>query len=133
MMPLLTIPGVQFVSLQKDQPARSQIAGLPPELRPDDAMGNVRDLADTAAIIRQLDLVVSVDTSVVHLAGALGKPVWLLNRFDGCWRWLDDRNDSLWYPGVMRIFRQHRAGDWSSVIEDVARALAAWIPHGKAE
>jgi ADP-heptose:LPS heptosyltransferase len=63
-----------------------------------------------------LDLVIAVDTSVAHLAGALGRPVWLLSRYDGCWRWLQRRDDSPWYPG-MRIYRQERPGDWSGVIE----------------
>lgn len=124
--PLLKTPGVKFVSLQKDEPARGQIADLPPELRPIDVMEDVTDFADSAAIIQRLDLVISVDTSVVHLAGALGKPVWLLNRFDGCWRWLHDRGDSPWYPGLVRIFRQTSPNDWSPVIEDACRALQAW-------
>jgi ADP-heptose:LPS heptosyltransferase len=69
-----------------------------------------------------LDIVISVDTSVVHLAGALGKPVWVLNRFDQCWRWLSGRADSPWYP-TARLFRQPSPGDWTSVIREVAEAL----------
>ncbi len=126
LLPLLRTSGIKFISLQKDEPARGQIADLPPELRPIDATEDVTDFADSAAIIEQLDLVISVDTSVVHLAGALGKPVWLLNRFDGCWRWLHDRSDTPWYPGLMRIFRQPDPKDWNSVIEDACRALQAW-------
>ena len=80
------------------------------------------DFADTAALIDGLDLVISVDTSVVHLAGALGKPVWVLNRFDQCWRWLSDRTDSPWYP-TARLFRQPEPGDWASVMRDVVAAL----------
>jgi hypothetical protein len=64
-----------------------------------------------------------VDTAAVHLSGALGRPVWLLNRFDTCWRWLTDRDDSIWYPSV-RIFRQPAPGDWESVIAQAAAALA---------
>jgi ADP-heptose:LPS heptosyltransferase len=83
------------------------------------------DFADTAALVEALDLVISVDTSVVHLAGALGKPVWVLNRFDQCWRWLRDRTDSPWYASA-RLFRQPAPGDWSSVMRDVVAALRQW-------
>jgi ADP-heptose:LPS heptosyltransferase len=83
----------------------------------------LRDFSATAALIEQLDLVISVDTSTAHLAGALGKPVWMLNRFDTCWRWLLDRADTPWYP-TARIYRQERAGDWDSVIQRVRRDLA---------
>ena len=83
---------------------------------------DIHDFADTAALIDSLDLVISVDTSVVHLAGALGKPVWLLNRFDTCWRWLHNRDDSPWYPSL-RQFRQPAPGDWDSVISLVRDAL----------
>ena len=79
-------------------------------------------IADTAALVEVLDLVISVDTSVVHLAGAIGKPVWVLNRYDQCWRWLTGRTDSPWYPGA-RLFRQREMGDWEGVIEQVRRAL----------
>jgi hypothetical protein len=85
----------------------------------------IRDFSDTAALIAQLDLVVSVDTAVAHLAGALGKPVWLLLPFAPDWRWLLDRNDSPWYP-TMRVFRQSRPGDWKAVISRVREALLAF-------
>jgi tetratricopeptide (TPR) repeat protein len=114
-------PGFQFISLQKGEPAR-QLETPPPGLTVIDCMNDVQDFADTAALIANLDLVISVDTSVVHLAGAMGKPVWVLSRFDGCWRWLRNREDSPWYP-TMRIFRQPSAGDWQSVIENVELAL----------
>ncbi|HEY2595683.1 MAG TPA: hypothetical protein VGK33_17465, partial [Chloroflexota bacterium] len=71
-----------------------------------------------------LDLVISVYTSVAHLAGALGRPVWILSRFDGCWRWLQDRDDSPWYPSA-RLFRQPAPGAWDPVIASVAEALSA--------
>jgi len=71
-----------------------------------------------------LDLVIGVDTAVVHLAGALGKPVWLLNRFNSCWRWLAERDDSPWYPGTLRIFHQKKMGDWDEVVSRVRKALA---------
>ena len=114
--PLLDVPGVQFFSLQKDGPP------APPEFGLIDLMEECRDFADTAAFIANLDLVVSVDTAVVHLAGALGKPVWVLNRFDSCWRWLRDRDDSPWYP-TLRLFRQVRPGDWEGVIARVREEL----------
>ena len=84
------------------------------------------DFAETAALIETLDLVIGVDTAVVHLAGALGKPVWLLNRFDTCWRWLLGRDDSPWYP-TLRQFRQPRPGDWATVIERLRAALTAEV------
>ena len=82
------------------------------------------DLADTAALVEALDLVISVDTSMVHLAGALGKPLWVLNRFDQCWHWLRERSDSPWYPSA-RLFQQRAPGDWPGVMADVAVPLCA--------
>jgi tetratricopeptide (TPR) repeat protein len=119
--PLLSVPGVDFVSLQKGSPSR-QIDGIPPELRPLDLMETVTDFADTAALLANLDLLIAVDTSVVHLAGAMGKPVWILSRFDGCWRWLTERDDSPWYPSA-RLFRQPAPGDWNKVIGRVTVEL----------
>jgi Flp pilus assembly protein TadD len=124
-LPLLRVPGVTFVSLQMGASTRPQIGTLPQALRPLDPMDDVKDFADTAAIIEQLDLVITVDTSVSHLAGALGKPVWILSRFDGCWRWLLDRNDSPWYP-TATLFRQTQPGEWRGVIERVEHALREW-------
>ncbi|MDR3438543.1 tetratricopeptide repeat protein [Telmatospirillum sp.] len=121
---LLATRGATFVSLQKGEPA-AEIADLAAELRPLDLMDEVADFADTAALVANLDLVISVDTSVVHLAGAMGKPVWLLSRFDGCWRWLMDRDDSPWYPSL-RIFHQSEPENWQEVVERVQRALEAW-------
>lgn len=117
--PLLEIEGVEFFSLQLGDETSAQLAG---NSRVKDFTGLIRDFHDTAALIDNLDLVISVDTSVAHLAGALGKPVWMLNRYNSCWRWLIDRTDSPWYPS-MRIFRQPTFGDWHSVIGDVARSL----------
>ncbi|WP_109106337.1 tetratricopeptide repeat-containing glycosyltransferase family protein [Azospirillum sp. TSO35-2] len=113
--------GVRWVSLQKG-PAARQLDGLPDGAAILDPMGAVEDYADTAAIVRRLDLVIGVDTSVVHLAGALGTPVWVLSRFSGCWRWLLDRDDSPWYP-TLRLFRQARPGDWDGVVERVREEL----------
>ena len=120
--PLLAADGVRFVSLQKDRRAGEE----PARYGMLDPMGEVRDFADTAAIVAALDLVIAVDTSVVHLAGALGQPVWLLNRFDSCWRWLRDRDDSPWYPGL-RQFRQKMPGDWDGVVAAAAAALAELV------
>ena len=89
-----------------------------------DPMPEVSDFADTAAIIAVLDLVISVDTSVVHLAGLVGKPVFLLDRYDGCWRWLSGRSNSPWYPR-MTIFRQQRSGDWSEPVKQAKASLEA--------
>ncbi|WP_186308390.1 tetratricopeptide repeat protein [Paraburkholderia sp. BCC1885] len=125
-LPLLQIGGITFVSLQKGDAAQAQLNDIPEALRPLDLMNEVRDFADTAAIIEQLDLVISVDTSTAHLAGALGKPVWILSRFDGCWRWLEKRDDSPWYP-TARLFRQTEPGDWNDVIRRVAQALDEFV------
>ncbi|MBN3818032.1 tetratricopeptide repeat protein [Paraburkholderia sp. Se-20369] len=125
LLPILQIPGITFVSLQKGDDARSQLHALPPELRPVDLMNEVEDFVDTGAIIQNLDLVVTVDTSVAHLTGALNIPVWILSRYDGCWRWLLDRDDSPWYPGVVRLFRQERIGDWDAVVARIAAELRA--------
>jgi len=92
-----------------------------------DRMGECGDLLDTAALVNQLDLVISVDTAVAHLAGALGKPVWMLNRYESEWRWMLEREDSPWYP-TLRLFRQDRAGDWDAPIARIAAALAAIRP-----
>jgi tetratricopeptide (TPR) repeat protein len=120
--PLSGLPDVVFVSLQKENPATQ--AQSPPEgMHLLDWTEELHDFSDTAALIECLDLVISVDTAVAHLAGAMGKPVWLLNRFDTCWRWLLDREDSPWYP-TMRLFRQPRFGDWPSVIRRVTDELA---------
>ena len=117
--PLFDVAGARLVSLQKG-PASAEIERS--RLRLFDRMRDCRDLLDTAALIDQLDLVISVDTAVAHLAGALGKPVWLLNRLDSDWRWMREREDSPWYP-TMRIFRQARRGEWDGVILDAAAAL----------
>ncbi len=116
------IPGVRFFSLQIGA-AAAEAARAPWDTALHDFTKDLRDFADTAALIENLDLVVSVDTAVVHLAGALGKPVWLLNRFDTCWRWLKDREDSPWYP-TLRQFRQAVPGDWESALSRAHDALS---------
>jgi hypothetical protein len=119
--PLASIAGIRFVSLQMGS-AIEQLREPPLGLDLMNPMAQVTDFADTAAIIANLDVVVSVDTSVAHLAGAMGKPVLLLDRYDNCWRWLSGRVDSPWYP-TLRIFRQKRIGEWAPVIDRVAAAL----------
>jgi tetratricopeptide (TPR) repeat protein len=119
--PLGAIPGLSLISLQKGQ-AAGQTLTPPDGMRLLDRTDELRDFADTAALVAALDLVISVDTAVVHLAGALGKPVWVLNRYDQCWRWLRDRTDSPWYP-TARLFQQRAPGDWDGVMRDVVAAL----------
>ena len=87
----------------------------------------LEDFSDTAELISQLDLVISVDTSVAHLAGALGKPVWIMVTYIPDWRWLLDRNDSPWYP-TARLFRQANVDDWEGVIARVHDALRGFNP-----
>ncbi|MCK8784217.1 peptide transporter [Roseomonas sp. NAR14] len=126
--PLGAVPGLCWVGLQHGDGPRARQA--PPGLVLHDPMGEVRDFADTAAIIAGLEAVVSVDTSVAHLAGAMGRKVLLLDRHDNCWRWLTGREDSPWYP-TLRIFRQERWGEWGPVVARVAAALGH-VPPGPA-
>ncbi len=134
LLPLGAVPGVQFISLQKG-PAQQQIRRVAEDVTAQgmslyDPMEMAEDFADTAAIIANLDLVVSVDTAVVHLAGAMGKPVFMLDRYDNCWRWLSGRVDSPWYPSLT-IFRQEKQGDWSVPMARAAAALQAMADwHG---
>lgn len=117
MAPILAVPGLSWVSLMQ---GGTMPAGVW------DQTAFLDDMADTAALIANLDLVVTVDTSIVHLAGALGVPVWMLDRFDHCWRWLPGREDSPWYPSL-RIFRQAALGEWQPVLERCAAELTAWL------
>jgi len=120
---LLDLPGIDFYSVQKGQAAQDELNQSPLKHRVIDLSAGFSDFAETAALLANLDLLISVDTAVVHLAGALGKPVWLLNRYASCWRWQMARSDSPWYPGVLRIFRQTTAGDWGGVLAEVRQAL----------
>jgi tetratricopeptide (TPR) repeat protein len=128
LQPLAAAPGVTFVSLQIGEPA-AEAATPPGGMRLVDWTGEIGDFADTAALAANLDLVITVDTSVAHLAGALGRPVWILSRYDGCWRWLQDREDSPWYP-TARLFRQPAPGAWDDVIASAAKALAGFGAAG---
>lgn len=115
---------MRFYSLQKG-PATQQLRERTDlAARIVDHTDEFADFADTAAFVDNLDLVITVDTAVAHLAGAMGKPVWIMNRFDTCWRWLLDRADSPWYPSA-RLFRQAALGEWDSAVEAVRDALAA--------
>jgi len=127
---VLRSPRVEFVSLQVGEPAVSELARLTAsgrdELQLIDHTALLGDFSDTAALVELLDLVITVDTSVAHLAGALGKPVWILNRHDTCWRWLLERCDSPWYPTAM-LYRQERPGAWPAVLERVRADLERWL------
>jgi len=117
--PLLHAPDIQPISLQKGE-ATDQLAQFDGLIL--DYMNLCHDFMDTAALVQNLDLVISVDTAVAHLAGALGKPVWLLNRWGGDWRWGPAGEDSPWYP-TLRILRQTERDDWSGVIAEVVARL----------
>jgi hypothetical protein len=119
---LAAVEGVALVALQKG-PSQAQVGayfGRAPLLN----LGpELRDFRDTMAVLEALDLLVSVDTGVVHLAGAMGKPAWVLLAFAADWRWLLERDDSPWYPSV-RLFRQPAAGDWEAAVAQVVAALS---------
>jgi hypothetical protein len=119
------IPGIDFYSLQKGDPAESELVAKKDVVWPNiiNCAHLINDFTDTAALLDSLDLLISVDTSTAHLAGALGKPVWILNRYDSCWRWLRGREDSPWYPTV-KIYHQQKVADWTEVIERVKVDLA---------
>ncbi|HEY6022739.1 MAG TPA: tetratricopeptide repeat protein [Pseudolabrys sp.] len=120
---------VVFYSLQKGQPAESELAELinnnwnGPHIT--DFTSELVDFSDTAALVDNLDLVISVDTSTAHLAGAMGKPVWILNRFDSDWRWLLERTDSPWYP-TARLYRQASPGNWDDLVQRVRDDLLSF-------
>jgi tetratricopeptide (TPR) repeat protein len=120
--PLTQLDGAVFFSLQLDNGAE-QSATPPPGMRLIDLTNDIHDFEDTAALITQLDLVISVDTSVAHLAGALGKPVFTLLPYSPDWRWLLGRQDCPWYPS-MRLFRQQWPGDWAGVVNSMLIMIA---------
>ena len=125
--PLWSVPGVTFVSLQKGcgEADAAGIAASQPIVR----LGNeLENFGDTAALVSALDLLITVDTAVAHVAGALGKPCWVLLPHIECdWRWMRERKDSPWYPNNMRLFRQTPAARWDDVVETVAHALEDWV------
>ncbi len=122
--PLLDCPDVEFVSLQLG-PGHEQLADLTQSIIDPTKLHDVASFADTAAIIAGLDLVISVDSAVAHLAGALGKPVWILLAARNDWRWLRQRDDTPWYPQA-RLFRQTALHDWRAVVQRVQLALHEW-------
>jgi len=125
--PLAAVRDVNFVSVQTGERA-GDCAHLPEGLRVEPCGGELRDFADTAALLSRLDLLISIDSSPAHLAGALGRPVWTLLPFQPDWRWRLDDEVSRWYP-TMRLYRQRRAGDWEEPIARVAAALAGFTPE----
>lgn len=129
LQPLLELDA-EFVCLQQQlwDAERAVLAAMPSVIRQGDVF---EDFADTAALVDSLDLVITVDTSIAHLAGALGKPVWLMNRFASCWRWLQKGVDSPWYPN-MRLFRQPAPGDWEAVVREIVTAAVRLIERQKA-
>lgn len=127
--PLADVPGVSFYTLQKGT-ASGQALTPPRNMKLNNLENQLPDFAETAAVIAHLDLVISVDTAVAHLAGAIGKPVWTLLQFDPDWRWLIGREDSPWYPS-MRLFRQPEPDDWTSVFEEITEALIQEIARLK--
>jgi len=122
LIPLFDVTDCDFVSLQKGEVAVAQLKASAFRHRVIDWSDDFQDFSDTAALIDNLDLIIAVDTAVAHLAGALGKPLWLLNRYNTCWRWLLDRDDSAWYPSA-RLFRQDATRTWDPVIGRAATAL----------
>lgn len=124
--PLWQVEGVHFYSLQMGA-GTAQLAEAAGPLN--DLTPGIEDFADTAARLMNLDLLIAVDTSVVHMAGALGRPIWMMVPFVPDWRWFLDRSDSPWYPS-MRLFRQKQIGDWASVVEPIRVALAERAAQG---
>jgi tetratricopeptide (TPR) repeat protein len=127
--PVLEVRDCTFYSLQKGDDAQAQLRDSVLSHRIADWSADFHDFSDTAALIANLDLVIAVDTAVAHLAGALGKPLWLINRHNTCWRWLLDRDDSPWYP-TARLFRQDATRDWHPVVTRIASALRGHVLGG---
>jgi tetratricopeptide (TPR) repeat protein len=115
------IENIDLISLQKGDYSK-QIDDMPSDFCIHDLSGHLQSMDDTAALLMNIDILVSVDTSVVHLAGALGRPVILMDRFDNCWRWLSGKDTSIWYP-QLRIVRQKKLRDWSGVVKKVCKIL----------
>ncbi|MDI9334687.1 MAG: tetratricopeptide repeat protein [Cytophagales bacterium] len=124
--PLLEVLHTHFFSLQKGAPSKQWQAALDsgwPQARMTDWTSDLHDWDDTAALAANMDLVISCDTSTVHLSAAIGKPTWMLSRLNGCWRWQLNREDSPWYP-TLRVFAQTERLNWESVVQRVATELA---------
>jgi hypothetical protein len=124
-VPVTRIPGAKYFSLQKDlRYGDDEILKANPQI----VRLHIDDFQDTAAIMTSLDLVISSDTSIANLAGALGRPVWVLLPFIPDWRWLLDRDNTPWYP-TARLFRQTSMGDWPTVLDDICTALKQLVAH----
>jgi Tfp pilus assembly protein PilF len=122
LLPLLETPGFTWISLQKGE-AVKQLGGLPSSVHLLDGSSRDRDLAETAALLATLDQVITTDTCIAHLAGAMGKPVWILLPHLGDWRWMQDRGTTPWYP-TAKLFRQKAPGDWRELIERAVEDLS---------
>jgi hypothetical protein len=127
---LARLPGIRLLSLQKG-PGMEELQGLPSHFPVTELGSRLNDFADTAALLMNLDLLITCDTAVAHLAGALGAPVWVALPLVPDWRWLLDRNDSPWYP-TMRLFRQKTLGDWTGVFDEIETALSSQLQAGDA-
>jgi tetratricopeptide (TPR) repeat protein len=128
LLPLLACPKARFISLQVG-PGRDQLTGLEDRIFDPSTEIDTGSFADAAAIIANLDLVISIDSAIAHLAGAMGKPVWILLAKGSDWRWLRDRNDTPWYPQA-RLFRQAKPGDWAEVVERLRAELWSFAGAG---
>jgi ADP-heptose:LPS heptosyltransferase len=124
------MPGIDFYSIQKGNTAQQELKALKGSSIENfeiiDHTDELNDFSDTAAYIYNLDLVIAVDTSVAHMAGALGKPIWILNRFDSDWRWLINKSRSPWYQTAL-IFNQATLGDWDGLLVKVREELARLV------
>jgi hypothetical protein len=121
LLPLLRTPGINWIALQKGE-AATQIAELPSDISLCDGSSGDRDLAETAALISTLDLVITTDTCIAHLAGAMAKPVWILLPHLSDWRWMQQTEATPWYP-TARLFRQSVPGNWAGLVERVIAEL----------
>jgi len=124
LLPLLRMRGITWISLQKG-PAAQQLAALPDDVFVWDGSSRDRDLAETAALVATLDLVITTDTCVAHLAGAMAKPVWILLPYLADWRWMQQTETTPWYP-TARLLRQRTSGDWAEVVQRVIACLVAF-------
>ena len=129
---LAALPGITFVDLQYGDTEAERKAFLDETgtaILHDDGVDQMADLDAFAAQVAAMDLIISIDNSTVHMAGALATPVWTLLPFQSDWRWMTERQDSPWYP-EMRLFRQTEPGAWADVIAQVESALKGWLPAG---
>jgi hypothetical protein len=125
----LAMAGVEFYALQFGKPA-AEAARSPAGMQLIDFTAQISDFADTAALLPELDLVICVDTALAHLAGAMGRPVWVMVQFTPDFRWLLKGQTTAWYPS-MRLFRQKKIGDWAGVIEEVAGELGQYAEKSR--